>query len=298
MAPQPGGPAYQGDLQAGVGPAPGQTFGEEGLAGARSAGAKHPRIRLRHVGHAHLILGQPLDAPPGVLHPMEQSDGFFSLAGIHLRAEQADGFFSLAGVHLRAEQSGSFFPLGGVHLRAQIPLKPRQCAIVIVGPAFPSCSCAPVVEQAAQPAFEVAAATRIGEHRGVPLGAVAPPFAVRKHHPVARGEPVEHVFGQIGAQVFHQSVKRRLRLAERTLLGQGDPAVAVPVPPHAVVARHPPALDLDGVQAIGTADDEIDLGEPFTGMPGRLQGVEGRVAIVEGGAQSLEYPFLAWLPVS
>ena len=121
---------------------------------------------------------------------------------------------------------------------------------------------------------------------------VAPPFAVREHYPVAGGEAVEHVRGQIGAHVFHQPEKRRLRLAERTLPGFDHPAVAVLVAPDALAARHPPTLDLDGVETFGTADDEIDLGEALMGMPGRLQGVVRRPGIVEGAAQSLEYPLL------
>ena len=204
--PEPGGPAYQCDLCAGFAPASGQPFCEERLAGSRAARAEHPRIRLCHIRHAHLVVGISLDAPPGVLHLMKQP-------GIY------------------------FVRRGGIHIRAQILLESPQC--VVIGLAFLSISRSPVLEQTAQPTFEIAAAAHVGEHRGIPLGAGASPFAIREHHPVTDGESIENIAGEIGAQISHQSTQRRLRLAERAFLRSSRPAVAIPVLPDTARDRRP-----------------------------------------------------------
>ena len=87
-------------------------------------------------------------------------------------------------------------------------------------------------------------------------------------------------------------MKRRLRLPERAFLRFDGPTVPIPVPPHAAVTGDPSALDLEDVQALGAADDEVDFRKPLARMSGRLERVTGHVAIVESAAQSLEYSFL------
>ena len=167
------------------------------------------------------------------------------------------------------KQPGIYFAHRGVHVRAQILLESPQCTVI--GLAFSSISLSPILEQTTQPTYEIAAAARVGEHRRVPLGAVASPFAIREYHPVTDGDPIENIVGEIGAQVSHQSTQRRLCLAERAFLRLSRPAVAILVLPETLVTNDPPALDLDNVQTFRTADDEVDLREPLVGMPGRLE---------------------------
>ena len=93
-------------------------------------------------------------------------------------------------------------------------------------------------------------------------------------------------------EAFRQTTQRRLRLPERPFLGFDLSAVAVPIAPDATVTGDPSALDFEHIQTLGAADDEVDLREAFVGMAGRLQGMIGREAIVEGGTQSLEYALL------
>ena len=159
---------------------------------------------------------------------------------------------------------------------------------LVIGPCASSLPLPPVIEQTAQPAFEVAACTRTGDDLPVPLDAFAPEIAVGKQHPVAAGEPVENPGGETGAEAFHQSMERRLRLPERALLRFDRAVVAVLKLPDAVATGDPPALDLENIQALGAANGKVDLRESLAGMPGRLQRVIGGVAIVEDGAQSPE----------
>ena len=252
--PEPGRSTHQCDVHSLVRPALREVFGQEGLAGSGAPGAQHSGVRLRHVRHPHLVVGEPSDAPRRVLHLPAQWER-------------------------------------RVQIRAQIVTQPSQRTAA--GMPRHMVSAAPMVEQLAQPACEILARSRVGHHRRSPLCAPGPPFAVGKDHAVTEGELLHYLPGKVCAQYFPQPVQRRFHLSERTFPGLGGRSASIDVPPDSVAARDPAAFHLDGVESPGTTDEEIDLREALAGVSHRLHRVVDGIAVPagEGALQPLEYSF-------